>query len=58
MKLVDVAGWLVAEQESDLGIHEQTLNKDHKTITDHRNQSKCSLAQIEAQQTNSDKNKN
>jgi hypothetical protein len=38
-------------------IHEQTLNEDHKTTTDQGNQSKCSPAEIEAQQTNSDKNK-
>jgi hypothetical protein len=38
--------------------HEQTLNEDHKITTDHGNQSECCPTVIEAQQTNSGKNKN
>jgi hypothetical protein len=41
-----------------LFIRQQTPNEDHETTTDQRNQSECSPAEIEAQQTNSDENKN
>jgi hypothetical protein len=34
------------------------FNEHHKTTTEHGNQSECSPAEIEAQQTNSGKDKN
>src|SRR6516162_11461000 len=34
------------------------FNEHHKTTTEHGNQSECSPAEIEAQQTNSDKSNN
>jgi hypothetical protein len=34
------------------------FNEDDKTTTEHGNLSECYPAEIEAQQTNSDKNKN